>query len=180
MSSTPSAPREVAVPATLFASLRDELEKEAGAHQTVRALHYAGYHAGLAAASALDVEGGGDAFSMGRRAFWDHLAAFFATRGWGTLSHRDAHPGIGVLSSSDWAEAKTDRVDAQASCSFSAGFLSGLMSQLAGGPIAVLEIGCRSRGGRSCDFAFGSEGAIQALYARLVEGDDLDRALAAI
>jgi hypothetical protein len=117
---------------------------------------------------------------LGRKAFWDHLSSFFTKRGWGTLSHRDAHPGIGMLSSADWGEARTDRVDAQASCSFSAGFLSGLLSQLAGGPIAVLEISCRSRGARSCDFAFGSEGAIQALYGRLLDGDDLDRALAAI
>ena len=174
------APREVAVPISVFGSLRGELESEVGTLPTVRALHSAGYHAGLPAAMAMHNESGGDAFSLGRDDFWQKLQAYFKKRGWGTLSHRSPHAAIGLLSSGDWAEALDGDPDPDASCCFSTGFLSGLLSQLAGGPVAVLEIECRTRGGSSCEFAFGSEGAIHELYGQLLEGADLDGALATL
>ncbi len=174
------APREIAVPVSVFDSLRDELEKAAGRLQTVRALHHAGYEAGLAVAASMNQEAGGDSFSLSQDGFWSSLTDFFAQRGWGALDHRTAHPGIGILKSTDWAEAKPDEVKADATCSFSSGFLSGLLSQLAGGPVAVLEVGCRTRGDDSCEFAFGSETAIHDLYGQLLDGADLDSALGAL
>ena len=54
--------------------------------------------------------------------------------------------------SSDWVEAEEERGE-DASCSFSAGYLSGLLTELAGGPIAVLEVACRARGDDTCSFA---------------------------
>ena len=176
MSRTASA-REVAVPVSMFAHLRKELEAAAGTLPTVRALHHAGYHAGLAAAPAMNREAGGDSLSLSQTGFWRQLSRYFDKRGWGTLSHRAAHPGVGMLSSTDWAEASGGEVRSDGSCSFSAGYLSGLLSQLAGGPVAVLEVGCRSRGGASCDFAFGSETAIHDLYGRLLDGAELGAAL---
>ena len=169
--------REIAVPASVFESLRGELQKEVGATQTVRALHYAGYHAGLSAAATMDAESNGRTRSLSERGFWDRLESYFSSRGWGNLGHRSAHPGVGMLSSPDWAESDRDELDAAGSCSFSAGFLSGVLTKVAGGPIAVLEVGCRSRGASRCDFAFGSETAIQQLYGRMVRGEDLDTAL---
>jgi hypothetical protein len=177
MSRSAAAPREIAVPVSLFDSLRGELEQEAGTLQTVRALHHAGYRAGLSAAAALDEEAGGEAFSLSQAAFWKHLARYFSRRGWGELSHTTPHPAVGLLTSPDWAEARADEVDADASCSFSAGFLSGLLSQLAGGPVAVLEVQCRTRGDRECRFAFGSETAVHELYGMLLDGADLSSAL---
>ena len=175
MSRSAGSPREIAVPVSVFASLRSELERETGLLPAVRALHNAGYHAGLAAAASVRKESGGDSFAMGQAKFWGRLSDFFAKRGWGTLDHRAAHPGVGILSSKDWAEATT--AEPNAGCSFSAGFLSGLLSQLAGGPIAVLEVGCRTREADSCAFAFGSETTIHDLYGLLLEGADLDSAL---
>jgi predicted hydrocarbon binding protein len=172
-----TAPREIAIPAAAFGSLRMHLEKEAGALPTVHALHHAGYAAGTAAAPAL---GTSDGTTMGEAAFWSRLSEFFGKRGWGSLRHARPHRAVGVLSSSDWAEATEGGGGTDASCHFSAGFLSGLLTQLAGGPVAVLEVGCRSRGGQSCQFVFGSEGAIHELYGKLLEDDDLDAALAAL
>lgn len=180
MSSTNGGPREIAVPVSVFADLRTELEKEAGTLQTVRALHLAGYRAGLAAAIALNKEAGGDAFRLSESGFWTHLSDYLAKRGWGSIAHRSVHPGVALLTSSDWAEATPDDIEADAACNFSAGFLSGVLSQLVGGPIAVFEVHCRSRGDASCDFAFGSETAIHDLYGQMLEGADLERALAAL
>jgi hypothetical protein len=180
MSRNGGGPREIAMPVSVFDSLRTELAKAAGTLETVRALHHAGYQAGLASAGNVNQEAGGNAFNLSESGFWSNLTDYFSKRGWGTLSHGAPHPGVGLLSSTDWAEASPENVTSDASCSFSAGFLSGLLSQLAGGPIAVLEVRCRTRGDHSCGFAFGSETAIHDLYGHLLEGDDLNAALEAL
>jgi len=180
MSRNGGGPREIAVPISVFGSLRGELEEEAGVLPTVRALHRAGYQAGLAGAATVNSEAGGDSFSLSEDRFWTSLSEYFSKRGWGTLSHHPAHPGVGILKTKDWAEAEVADVKPDAGCSFSSGFLSGLLSQLAGGPIAVLEVECRMRGAEACDFAFGSETAIHDLYGKLLDGADLENALAAL
>lgn len=180
MGKTAAPTREIAIPATVFESLRSELASEAGMLQTVRALHLAGYHSGLAAANAMNQEAGGDSFKLSQAGFWSSLSDFFSKRGWGTLAHDTPHPAIGLLRSTDWAEARPDANDREATCSFSAGFLSGLLSQLAGGPVAVLEVSCRSRGANTCEFAFGSETAVHDLYGKLLDGADMASALEAL
>lgn len=178
MTSKGATLREIAIPATAFGSLRAHLEKEAGALPTVHALHHAGYAAGAAAAPVLS--GSGEGAGLGEDAFWARLADFFGKRGWGALRHARPHRAVGLLSSTDWAEASAGEGGPDASCHFSAGFLAGLLTELAGGPVAVLEVGCRSRGSDACQFVFGSEGAIHELYGRLLEDDNLDGALAAL
>lgn len=178
MSSNGSGPREIAVPVSVFDSLRSGLEGTAGTLQTVHALHDAGYKAGRDAVGTLHREAGGDSMSLGNAAFWDHLSDFLSKRGWGSLRHQAIHSAVGMLTSGDWAEAEGGEVSDDASCSFSSGYLSGLLSELAGGPIAVLEVSCRGRGDGACDFAFGSETAIHHLYGRLLDGEGLDTALA--
>lgn len=174
MDHTATAFREVAVPVSIFDALRRELSKEAGALPTIHALHAAGFAAGSAAAEAFQADGAGE---LGEEAFWSHFAAFFQRRGWGTLTHATDHPAVGFLESRDWVEAEDVPVADDASCSFSTGFLSGLLSAVAGGPVAVLEVCCRARDEGSCRFAFGSESAVHELYGRLLDEADLDQAL---
>jgi len=175
MEATSQGERDVAVPGSIFVSLRRELEKEVGALPAVHALHSAGYAAGSAAAPGFSEGDGVD--SMPEVEFWARVTTFFARRGWGTVSHRTSGEAVGLLTTPDWVEATELSPDEGASCSFSTGFLSGLLSEFAGGPIAVLEVSCRSRGDESCTFAFGSEGAVHVLYGRLLEGQELERAL---
>jgi hypothetical protein len=179
MDNTGSAPREIAVPVSVFGSLRAELAKEAGTLPTVHALHNAGYRAGTEAAGTLSFDGEDVASAMAQGAFWTNISRFFSERGWGTLRFDPTHAAVGLLTSSDWAEA-SHAGDPDQSCFFSTGFLSGLLSELAGGPVAVLEVGCRTRGEDVCSFAFGSEAAIHDLYGRMLDGEDLDGALAAL
>lgn len=169
--------REIAVPVTVFTVLRRELEKEVGTLPAVRALHHAGYEAGTAAAGSLTGRGRSDISGLRSREFWDRVERFFQRRGWGTLGHDDAHPGVGVLRTEDWVEARGDETDPEGSCSFSTGFLAGLLSEVSGRPVAVLETSCRSRGDDACRFAFGSETVIHELYGRMLDGADLSRAL---
>jgi len=52
--------------------------------------------------------------------------------------------------------------------------------ELADETVAVLKVECRTHGEDTCEFAFGSESAIDELYSRLLEGVDLDAALTAL
>jgi hypothetical protein len=172
--------REIAVPASIFATLRRELGKETGVLPTIHALHASGYAAGAAAAAAFKVSPDEDVRALSQTAFWTRVGAFFTRRGWGTLTHVPRHRAIGLLHSPDWAEGSQPRDEDDASCSFSSGFLSGLLTELAGGPVAVLEVTCRARGEEACSFAFGAASAIHDLYGHLLEGADLDTALGAL
>lgn len=180
MDAPSGAHREIAVPASIFASLRQELAKEAGVLPTIHALHASGYTAGIAAASAFRVSPDEDVQALPQAEFWARVSAFFARRGWGTLVHEPRHQAVGILRSLDWVEGAERRAEEDASCSFSTGFLSGLLTELAGGPVAVLEVTCHARGDDACSFAFGAASAIHELYGRLLEGAELDGALAAL
>ena len=171
---------EIAMPASVLTSLRRALHDGCGRLATIHALHAAGYDAGTDAVSGFaDVAEDGPA-AMGEDDFWARLQAFFGRRGWGSMNHAPANDAVGVLSSSDWVEASPDEPDPEASCSFTTGFLCGFLSEVADGPVAVLEVTCRTRGDEACAFAFGSEGAVHELYGKLLDGADLDGALDAL
>jgi hypothetical protein len=172
---------EIVVPIQVFTVLRRELEKEVGTLPAVRALHHAGYASGVEAAGTLQAAGAGESVpEIGARDFWERIQRFFAKRGWGSLTHEMEHPGVGFLRSVDWVEADAEETDPEASCSFGTGFLAGLLSEIAGAPVAVLEVTCRGRGDEACSFAFGSEPVIHDLYGRMLDGADLQDALDAL
>ena len=50
--------------------------------------------------------------------------------------------------------------ESQPSCAFTTGVLSNFLTLAAGGPVAVLEVTCSSRGDDMCGFAFGSGNTI--------------------
>lgn len=179
MHATNGAPREVALPVSVFTTLRRELAREVGPLPAIHALHAAGYAAGSAAASTLRGDDEGELASMSGDVFWARLRTHLARRGWGRLDHRPTHEAVGLLVSSDWVEARAEQEE-DASCSFTTGYLSGLLTELAGGPMAVLEVSCRARGDDACTFAFGSETAVHEIYGDLLEGTDLRSALAAL
>lgn len=177
MHGTKGAGREVALPASVFTTLRRELSREVGPLPAIHALHAAGYAAGSAGAASVGADGSLE--EMSASAFWARLAETLARRGWGRLEHRSSGDAVGLLVSPDWVEADEER-EHDSSCSFTTGYLSGLLSEAAGGPVAVLEVTCRARGDDACTFAFGSETAVHDLYGELLEGADLESALAAL
>ena len=160
--------REITMPAWTFSALRDELGTISDTHSSTTLLQKVGYRSGISA-SAVFKEGLNSAvLETMQSTFWTHLCDFFSCRGWGTLVVDSDHPGLGFLTSNDWAEAMTAEVDRNASCCFSTGFISGLLSEIVGSPVAVLEAKCRARGDRACEFAFGAEQAVRELYSQLI------------
>lgn len=172
-----SHPREVSLPAEAFDHLRAALVKEAGDAAGVHALHAAGFSTGESMYELFSLTTPSPPGELGQARFFTSLTRFFRSRGWGSLTHESRHPGVSVLGSADWAEAESAG-EAHPTCAFSSGVLSSLLTRAAGAPVAVLETTCRARGDARCEFAFGSEATIQAIYGALVEGDSLDEALA--
>ena len=117
---------------------------------------------------------------LDQETFWERIGTALARRGWGSVTHEAIHPGVGLLTSSDWAEALGGQDESQPSCSFSTGLLSGLLSGAAGGPIAVLEVTCRAKGDGRCSFAFGSAATVHDLYGLLLDGRPLESALSVL
>lgn len=168
-------PHDVVLSAHALRHLREALRDETDALTAIHALHAAGFACGDDLYDQFVSETGGAQLDEGR--FWTSLSGFFSNRGWGTLEHRAVHPGVGILASPDWAESHGAE-ESQPSCAFTAGMLSSFLTRAAGGGIAVLETSCRARGDAECAFAFGSEEAIHRLYGHLLEGAELDHALA--
>lgn len=169
--------REVALPASALSTLRRALKREAGPLAAIHALHAAGYGAGETLFDSFARTVRQPLEEVGETTFWTGLTRFMGRRGWGSLDHRSLHPGVGLLTSSDWAEAG-DGSESQPGCAFSAGLLSHVLTRAAGEPVAVLEVSCRGRGDESCAFAFGSEATIHDLYGLLLDGKRLEQALA--
>ena len=169
-------PREVALPAQGLAQMRHALRDEVGPVAAIHALHAAGYAAGEGILELFQKSVGSPLGELPEEELWSRLSEFFGRRGWGGLRHRAPHPGVGILESPDWAESLPDS-ESQPACAFTTGLLSSFLTDMAGGPVAVLEVSCRSRGDELCRFAFGSEATIQSLYEKLVDGATLDEAL---
>lgn len=180
MESTDLPVRDVAMPVVGLATLRRSLQQEVGPLPAIHALHKAGFGSGEAIWETLRRGPGQELDELDETGFWPRLTAALGRRGWGTLAHRAAHEGVGLLTSPDWAEANGGEGKQQPSCAFSAGMLCALLTGAAGGPIAVLEVNCRSRGDDRCTFAFGSPATVHDLYGLIVDGQDLEAALASL
>lgn len=168
-------PPELAIPVASLAALRNALSDEVGSDAAARALAAAGHAAGDALFSQLHGEAGE---TLSEAAFWRRLSNLFTARGWGTLSHHEAHEGVGALTAADWVEAVPEAQAARPSCFFTTGMLANLLGSAAGAPVSVLEVECRSKGDAQCRFLFGATETMQALYSRVGAGTPADNALA--
>lgn len=171
---------ELAIPVASLAALRQALAQETGAETAAHALAAAGHAAGHALFTQLAASADGEASvdGMSEPAFWRRLSHLFSSRGWGTLSHSDAHPGVGALASADWVEADPEHPASRPSCFFTTGMLANLLGNAARAPVAVLEVECRCSGASRCRFLFGSPETMQAVYDRVGAGTTADTALA--
>lgn len=168
-------PTEIALPAASLAALRTALTAELGEDAAARVLRNAGHEAGDVFFQLLASEADALA-SVDANAFWRRFAQLFSTRGWGTLSHSDVHPGIALLASSDWAES-AGGTEARPSCYFTTGLLANVLGKVAGSDVAVLEVECKARGDAACRFMFGSPTALRGVYDLLLQGTTPDSAL---
>lgn len=178
MGVTETTMRSVALPVAVLTFLRASLRKEAGPLGATHALHDAGFAAGELLHRRFEERVGTEASELDEGRFWAEASAFFQEEGWGGFTHERLHPALGILRAPEWAESNGEGTESQPGCAFSAGMLAYLLGQVAGGPVAVLEVFCRSRGDDHCGFLFGSEAAVHEVYGLLLDGDTLEHVLA--
>lgn len=178
-----SRPAEIAIPVPSFAELRRAMSQEVGPNAMARLLQRAGQSAGDALVALLEGDGtvaAGSGSEQPASAFWRRLGELLASRGWGHLTHEHVHPGVGALESTDWAEADAADGALRPSCHFTTGMLANVLGHFAQDEIAVLEVECRSRGDLRCRFLFGSGPALDAVHARISQGEPVETTLKAL
>ncbi len=160
--------REVILPAEALSALRDAMVGQAGENAADAALRSAGVTAGERLFEETEAELGRSLAEVGEDAFWRHLSAILARRGWGTLHHEAAHPGVGLLTGTGWAHAPDNP--------FSEGMIQGILCRTAGAEVSVIRVPADTAEVDSA-FAFGSVAAIRWLRSRLSDQGDVRSAL---
>jgi len=154
-------------------TLRSVLFRDAGANAAAY-LQEAGYAGGSAlyqafvawsAAHGLPAPENISAPDFERRA-----AEFFAELGWGVMSVNTLNDAVLTLDSTNWAESDPASAMEYPGCYLSAGLLADFFGRLAGTPLAVMEVECRSMGSHRCRFLLGSTETMQYVYDGMTTG----------
>ena len=98
-------------------------------------------------------------------AFQHRASEYFSETGWGTLHVGTIDEVVATLDSPDWGECDQN--------------LGALFGRLAGAPVAVLEVECRSAGQDRCRFLVGSPDVMDAVYEEMGNGTDYEAAVRA-
>ena len=163
----------VAVSRDTLAALRGALMRDLG-YATAGYLQEAGYAGGggqfeafrawLAARGVADVE------SLSLDAFETHASEFFRACGWGSLTVGHLHDAVATLDSEDWGEATSHASLDHPGCHLTSGLFADFFGRVAGAPLAVMEVECRSAGSHRCRFLLGSADVLQQVYDGMAAG----------
>ena len=102
--------------------------------------------------------------------FRTRAVEYFRETGWGTLSIAPLSNALVALDSEDWSESDPGAVLPHPGCYLSSGLLADFFSRVAGAPLTVMEVECRSMGHPRCRWLLGNGEALQAVYAAMTEG----------
>ena len=161
-------------------TLRSVLFRDAGANAAAY-LQEAGYAGGNALHQAF-----GKWCALRGLAVPEHMVApefeqrateFFAELGWGAMSVGTLHDSVLTLDSANWAESDPASAMEFPGCYLSSGLLADFFGRIAGTPLAVMEVECRSMGSKRCRFLLGSTETLQYVYDGMTTGIPYDSTL---
>jgi len=112
-------------------------------------------------------------------AFEQRISEFFRDAGWGTIAMGTLDDAVATLDSSDWGEADPSANLDHPACHLSTGMFADLFGRLAGTPVAVLEVECRSAGAAQCRFLVGNPEVLDRVFEELGRGASYQGAVAA-
>ncbi len=154
--------------------LRTSLERDSGI-QTAAYFQEAGFASGedlynaflsrVQDAYDLDRPGDLDTAFLG-----EALSTHFGELGWGSLHPTPLSAAVLALDSEDWAEATPGNGSQYPSCHITSGLLSDFLGRLAGEPVAVMEVECRTRGDNRCRFLIGAPESLASVYDSMSQG----------
>jgi predicted hydrocarbon binding protein len=153
-----------------LASLRGVLLRDlgAGADACLQEAGYAGGGAVYAAFGAWSRQHGhGDPESIPASDFPARATEFFRDLGWGSLSLEALDGGVAALDSADWGEADPGAALELPGCHLTTGMFADFFGRLAGAPLGVMEVECRSAGAPRCRFLLGSSETLQHVFEQM-------------
>jgi predicted hydrocarbon binding protein len=161
-------------------ALRTALFRDVGP-SAAAVLQEAGYAGGEALFDAfgrwLQTHGLGAPESLAATEFGLRATEFFLELGWGSLE-LGSMDAVATLDSPDWAESDPSAPLEFPGCYYTAGVMADFFGRLAGEPLAVMEVECRSMGAHRCRWLVGGGEVMQRVYDAMGEGVAYDEALA--
>lgn len=134
----------------------------AGEADAVDALREAGFAGGPAVYQAFEQwlgesEGSQHAPELTVEEFGDRAARYFRDAGWGRVDFdSEIEEGVASISMEDCWETDRSAAGSSPSCHITTGMLASFFGKLAGYPVAVMEIECRSANAERCRFLLGN------------------------
>jgi len=86
---------------------------------------------------------------------------------------------VATLDSADWGESESSARTEHPACHITTGMFADLFGRLAGAPVAVLEVECRSAGDPRCRFLVGNPDVMDAVYEEMGRGAAYEAAVKA-
>ena len=163
-------------------ALRTALFRDVGP-SAAAALQEAGYAGGQALYDAftrwLTGRGFAEPESLPAMEFGAQAGEFLRELGWGAIEVGSLGD-VATIDAAEWAESDAAFPLEFPGCYYSAGMFSDFFSRLAGEPVAVMEVECRSMGAHRCRWLVGSGETMQHVYDQMGQGVPYDEALAAL
>jgi hypothetical protein len=148
---------------SLCSSLLKEVGPDAASH-----LLNAGYAGGATLFDAftqwLLARGYGPAEALPALQFAERATMFFRELGWGSFDMGAVSESVATIDSWDWAEADPSIALEFPGCYLTTGLFADFFGRLAGNPLAVMEVECRSMGAQRCRFLVASAEVMQHVY----------------
>jgi len=110
--------------------------------------------------------------------FGPRATEFFKDAGWGSIELGSLE-SVATVDSGDWAEGNPAFPLEFPGCYYTSGVMADFFGRLAGEPVAVMEVECRSMGGERCRFLVGSGATLQRVYEEMAQGVGYEEAVAA-
>jgi predicted hydrocarbon binding protein len=162
-------------------SLCTSLLRENGS-QAAMHLQNAGYAGGATLFEAFShwllARGYGAPESQPASLFGHRATQFFSELGWGSLELGTVADSVATVDSGDWAEADPSSALEFPGCYLTTGLFADFFGRLAGSPLAVMEVECRSMGAERCRFLLASSEVMQHVYDAMGNGLAYDAAVA--
>ena len=107
-----------------------------------------------------------------------HATEFFRETGWGSIELGTLET-VATIDSADWSESDPEAPLEFPGCYFTAGIFADFFGRVAGSPVAVMEVECRSMGSERCRFLLGSAETLQRVYDEMGQGVGYEEAVGA-
>jgi predicted hydrocarbon binding protein len=164
----------LAITRDALGALRAAMYRDLGAEAAAGCLQEAGYAGGATLFKAFDAwtraHGYGAAESTSAADFPKLASGFFGDLGWGAVSMTTLGEAVAALDCTDWGEAEPDAGLDFPNCHFSTGMFADFFSRLAGTPMAVMEVECRSMGSPHCRFLVGNADSLSHVFEAMSRG----------